>query len=449
VVSASRAFGLDCGFEPAGHVTADGNTARIYNATASGGVHLFCYKGNILQNAESLAAFRQYIGWLQRRTPLVRAALYLPKTAWMLDDSGGSHRRTLAAARELRKRVDCELLDRTTLATPLAHQVRVLAVPEAEFAEPAEIELMRRWASGGGIVVARRPDGQPLLRTPEGSDEPCRMLLAAAPRGTRLLWPKNPGAPPRHFRLELGAANDAAYLCGDWYSSEPAGMFGRPTVGTMRWTGARAGVYLPCDPAADATLVLTVHVTTRSLPGPNRVLLNGSDVGRLDKAGVQTYRFAVPQRLLAGQSAATVVLELKTYHPTDFGSPDSRELGVAVHAVDLIARGADGEPAVATPLVWEVDWSAAAGCIRRIGRGATLSVPTDNLSQFNEAVVAVLRHVERVVPGAPPVAAAVSDVEGIFVTELADGFLYYNAASQPRTADGLTVPARGIAWRAK
>jgi hypothetical protein len=448
VVSASRAFGLDCGFEPAGPVTADGNTARIYNATASGGVHLFCYKGNILQSAESLAAFRQSIGLLQRRRPLVRTALYLPKIAWMLDD-GGSHRRTLAAARELRKRVDCELLDRTTLATPLARQVRVLAVPEAEYAEAAEIEQIRRWVAGGGILVARRQNSQPLLRTPEGSDGPCQALLAACPSEIRVLRPKSPGAPPRHFRLELGAAHDAAYLSGDWYQPEPAGMFGRPAVGTMRWTGARAGLYLPCNPAVDATLVLTVHVTTRSLPGANRVLLGGSEIGRLDKSGVQTYRFAVPRRLLAGQSAATLILEPKTFHPSDFGSGDSRELGVAVHVVELIARGADAEPAVATPLVWEVDWPAAAGCIRRIGQGATLCVPTDNRSQFSEAVVAVLRHVERVVPGAPPVRAAVSDVEGVYVTELADGFLYYNATGQPQTADGLAVPARGIGWRAK
>jgi hypothetical protein len=101
-------------------VTTGGNVARIYNATASGGAHLFCYKGNILQTAESLEAFRRYIGFLQRRTPMVHAALYLPKTTWALNDTGQAQGRSLSAARELRKRVDCELLDHSTLATPLA-----------------------------------------------------------------------------------------------------------------------------------------------------------------------------------------------------------------------------------------------------------------------------------------------------------------------------------------
>ena len=454
VVSASRAFGLDCGFEPAGHVTSDGNVARIYNATASGGMHLFCYKGNILQNAQSLDSFRRYIGFLQRRAPVVHAALYLPKTTWALDDTGVAHGRSLSAARELRKRVDCELLDRTTLATPLAGRVRVLAVTDAEYAEPAEIDLLRGWVEGGGILVARRSDGQPLLRTPEGSDEPCRSLLAAAPDSPPVLRPKSQGRPPRHFRLELGATGDAAYLAGDWYQGERASMFGKPaggmpTAGTMRWTGAHAGLHLPCDPAADATLSLTVHLTTRSLPEVNRVLVNGTEVGRLDKPGPQTYRFAVPQRLLAGQTVAAVALEVKTYHPTDYGSRDPRELGMAVREVQMIAQGADNEPALATPLTWEIDWAAAAKCTRRIGRGATFCVPTGNLSQFSEAVVAVLRQPERVVPGAAAIHPAVSDVEGLFVTELSDGFLYYNASSEPRQADGVVVPARGIAWRAK
>jgi hypothetical protein len=144
-----------------------------------------------------------------------------------------------------------------------------------------------------------------------------------------------------------------------------------------------------------------------------------------------------------------VVLEVKTYHPTDFGSPDLRELGMAVREVQIIAAGADDEPALASPLTWEVDWTAAAKGIRRIGRGATFCVPTENLSQFSEAVVAVLRQPERVVPGVAAIHPAVSDVEGLVVTELSDGFLYYNAATEPQQADGVLVPARGIAWRAK
>jgi hypothetical protein len=354
----------------------------------------------------------------------------------------------LWAARELRKRVDCELLDRSTLATPLGGRIRVLAISDAAYAEPAEIDLLRGWVESGGILVARRSDRQPLLRTPEGSDGPCQSLLADGTGSPPVLRPKSHGGPPRHFRLELGTASDTAYLAGDWHQAEPASMFGQ-SLGTMRWTGARAALNLPCDPTSAATLALTVHLTNHSLPGVNRVLVNGVEVGRIEKPGPQTYRFAVPRRLLAGQTAATIVLEVKTYHPTDFGSTDSRELGMAVREVRIIAAGADNEPALATRLAWDIDWTAAAPCMRRIGRGATFCVPTDNLSQFSEAVVAVLRQPQRVVPGAVAIHAAVSDVEGLFVTELCDGFLYYNASREPQQAEGVVVPARGIAWRAK
>jgi hypothetical protein len=84
-----------------------------------------------------------------------------------------------------------------------------------------------------------------------------------------------------------------------------------------------------------------------------------------------------------------------------------------------------------------------------MGRGATLCVPAGNMSQLSDIVAAVLRHPQRVVPGAPAIDAAISDVEGLFVTELSDGFLYYNATAQPCTPDGIVVPAQGIAWRGK
>jgi hypothetical protein len=122
---------------------------------------------------------------------------------------------------------------------------------------------------------------------------------------------------------------------------------------------------------------------------------------------------------------------------------------MAVHEVHMIAQKADDEPALATPLTWEVDWKAATPSIRHIGRGATFCVPTASPSHFIEAVVAVLRQPERIVPSAAAIHPAVSDVEGLFVTELSDGFLYYNASAEPHQADGVTVPARGIAWRAK
>ena len=184
IVSAGRAYGLDFGFEPASHVTAEGNVARLYNTTASGGIHFFTYKANLLENGAAATAFRRHVSLLQRRAPQVHAALYLPKTAWALD--GGSLHRVLAAAQELRRRVDFEMLDRTTITTPLAKRIRVLAIAEADFAEPEEIENLRHWVEAGGILVARSLPDRPLLRTPDGSDAARNAILATPPANAHL-----------------------------------------------------------------------------------------------------------------------------------------------------------------------------------------------------------------------------------------------------------------------
>ncbi len=184
IVSAGRAHGLDFGFEPAGPVTAEGNVARLYNTTASGGIHFFTYKGNLLDSGAAATAFRRHVSLLQRRTPQVHAALYLPKTAWALDE--GSLHRVLAAAQELRRCVDFEMLDRTTITAPLAKRIRVLAIAEADFAEPEEIENLRQWVEAGGILVARSLPDRPLLRTPEGSDAARNAILATPPANTQL-----------------------------------------------------------------------------------------------------------------------------------------------------------------------------------------------------------------------------------------------------------------------
>jgi hypothetical protein len=446
VVSAARAYGLDFGFEPAGTVSADGNVARIYNTTASGGIHFFAYKGNLLQSQAALDAFHQYASFLQRRSPQVAAALYLPKTTWALDDD--SVHRVLAAARSLRRRVDFELLDRTTITSPLAQRVKVLAIAEAAVAEPGEIESLQRWVDAGGILVARVLRGQPLLRTPEGSDALQKTLLATPPAKVGLLRPAVRGPAPRRFRLAIGGPDDSRYLVGDWHGPEGGGMFPNIPGARMRWTRAKAGCYLPCDPSADASLTLVVHLLPHSLPGVNRVLVNGVAVGALDKTGCQTYRFNVSQSLLAGRPFAHVTLEVRTFLHREHGSSDRRELGIAVSSVEMCRRGADQEPCGPASLAWELDWAEAQACLRRIGKGATLAVPCAEAMPFNEAVVQVLAHPEKLLPGAHAIPLPVGEMDDVYATQLSDGVLYYNASDRVQRVGRLDVPAHGIRWQA-
>jgi hypothetical protein len=447
VVSSARAFGLDFGMEPAGVVSAEGNVARIYNATASGAIHLFLYKGNLLDSAAHLAAFRQYASQLQRRKPQVHVAFYLPKTSWALDPA--SHERSLNAVATLRERIDFELLDRTTFPTPLGQRVKVLAVTDAPYIEPAEAEVMRNWVCHGGILVARTNCGQPFFRTPEGSDAMRDALLAMPSHEERLLRPVVRGIAPRRFRLEIGGPGDATYLDGQWHNAELNGITGGNTKLPMRWTGSRAVVYLPCRPDADATLLLTATLSPFSLPGRNRVLVNGMVVGKLDRAGPHTDRFTIPKKLLAGRSVAEVVFEVRTFLPTEHGQADTRELGLAVGMVQIHSQGADNDPPAVAPLGWKLDWAHAASCTRRIGKGASLVLADVSAAAFGEAIVETLVHPEHLIPGARGVSIPLPVAEGIYATALADGVLYFNRTDQPYASGSALVPAHGIGYQKK
>ena len=441
VVTACRAYGLDIGIEPAGPVTASGNIARIYNASASGAVHLFCYNSNVFQSPDALERFYRCAPMFQRRVAEVPAAVYLSKTSWALDEE--SQGRTFTAVRRLRHSADLEMLDENTLRTPLARKIRVLAVPDAPYAEAADIAALGQWVAEGGILVVGAGPHHRLLTTPEGSTAGCRALLALPPGDTRLVR-MTTESPTRHFRLEIGRPGDDDYLWGDWYTSESWRIL--PDRPGMRWTAARAGIHVPCDPASDATLVLTAGVRRECLAGPNRILVNGTPVGTLDQPGVREHRFAVAKSLLAGRRVAEVVLDVRAEPASTVG--DYRRLGLMAGRIEMFSRGAEAAPPIMPSLVAQVDWSQAATCIRHIGKGATATVPGEP-HQIEAVFFEALTHPEKLGVAGRGAAWPPARVNGVFVTQCADGALYYNANSQAQTVGGVEVPAEGIAWAPK
>lgn len=443
VATAARAFGLDFGFEPASHVSADGNVARIYNATASGAIQLHCYHGNILPDPTSIARFRQYAAFLQRRSPQIHAAVYLPKASWALD--AHSRERGYRIAQALRDRVDFEFLDRATLTTPLATNVKVLAVPCAPYADADEIAAMERWVTAGGILVVQDEGDRPLLRTPDGDDRPGQALLARTTADVRLFSPSVTGPPVRHFRLEIGGNHDSDYLGGQWHTPEHRTPPDSRSGATWRWTGAKAKIDVPCDPTSDATLILAGDLTSASIPGNNEVFVGGKRVGTIDQAGSRSHRFTVSKSVLAGSRVAEVVISVRTFRPSERNPRhDNRELGMMVWSVEMIAAGAEGEPPVVAPINLEVDWAKLAPCIRRIGKGATLAVPCRTDTDFPALVSQTLQHLDRIIPGTPAIELPSPDRDGVYATQCTDGVLYLNTNDTPKTISGLVIPAHGI-----
>ena len=438
VATAARAFGLDFGFEPASHVSADGNVARIYNATASGAIQLHCYQGNVLADTASRTRFRQYLPFLLRRSPQIHAAVYLAKASWALDARSAG--RNLSAAEDVRDRLDVELLDRTTLPTPLASGVKVLAIPEAPYVEAAELAAISEWVKAGGILVTRDQGDRPLLRTVDGNDAQRNALVSSDGLQVEPVRLTVPGPPVRHFRLEVGSSGDADYLGGDWHGPE------RSADSTMRWTGAKPRIDVPCDPDSDATLVLTAQLASPSLAGTNQVFVNGKPVGTINTTDTKIHRFAVPKSVLAGRRVAEVRLSIRTFRPRDHQrGKDSRRLGLNVRAVEMIATGADQQPAVTPALERQIDWSLLKPCIRRIGKGATLTVRCPRDADFSLLVVATLEHPENLIPGARGVVLPSPERDGVYATQCDDGLLYLNTNETPRTIGNLTIPPHGIA----
>jgi hypothetical protein len=438
VATAARAFGLECGFEPASHVTADGNVARIYNATASGAIQLHCYHGNVLADTPSRTRFRQYASFLHRRVPQIHAGVYLAKTSWALD--APSARRNLSAVEDLRDRLDVELLDRATLPTRLGAGVKVLAVPEAPYVEAGELAAISEWVKAGGILVTRDQGERPLLRTIDGSDAGRKALLSSDGLQVEPVRLTVGGPTVRHFRLEIGSNGDADYLGGDWHGPEQNGEH------TMRWTGAQPRIDVPCDPDADATLVLTAQLAGPSLAGKNQVFVNGKLVGTINTTDAKAHRFAVPKTVLAGRQVADVRLSIRTFRPRDHQmGGDTRRLGLNVWAVEMMASGAEEEPAATPALERRVDWSELKPCIRRIGKGATLAVRCSRDADFSLLVVETLERPENLIPGARGVVLPSRERDGIYATQCADGVLYLNTNQTPRLMGGVVVPAHGIA----
>lgn len=447
VATACRAFGTFFGFEPAGEVNEDGVVARIYNATASGARQLHYYSPNILQSDQAMDNFRANAQFLQRRSPVVSAGIYLPKTTWALDPSAIG--RCFEAARTVRDRVDLAFVDRTLVGEAMPAEVRVLAIAAAPWIEQPEARAIERWVEAGHIVVAAPDTDGLLMRTPEGSDTERDALFARPPAGLSLMRVSLAGDPPRRFTLLVGQGDDADYLFGDWFGHEAGGEWPDVPGATKRWSGAKPGVFLPIAADGDAVLTLDACLSGHSVPGPNRVLVNGQPVGEMDRVGCATYSFPVPRAILAGQPVARVTFELKTWRPVDYGMNDRRDLGVALRTIEIAQVGHEWDAADHARVVTSLDADMLiTHCAKRIGQGATVVLPADleALDGLAQAVVLALERPGIFAPGLTGAPVPFAEADGMFVTQTPQGLLLFNSAPVGRTVGGAAVPAKGMAW---
>jgi hypothetical protein len=121
--------------------------------------------------------------------------------------------------------------------------------------------------------------------------------------------------------------DDAAYFSGGWHVVERAG--GRP----FRWTASRAVTLLPSDGARAVSLVMTARPAA-GLPVTLVAEINGVPQPALAMtAGDREYRWAVPAGLWVAGTNEVVFAVSATIRPSDTGTADLRELGLAVSSL--------------------------------------------------------------------------------------------------------------------
>lgn len=140
----------------------------------------------------------------------------------------------------------------------------------------------------------------------------------------------------------MGAVGDSLMIRWGFWQAErfPNGMQGR-------WTTRSARLRLRmAPPAGDAVLSLVASTRLRhpgAGPANLRVICNGYQLEMAAKAGdpasgFETTECVVPQALLGATNE--VEIACAPWRPGDFGSADTRELGVVVHSLAIRAKAA-------------------------------------------------------------------------------------------------------------
>lgn len=189
------------------------------------------------------------------------------------------------------------------------------------------------------------------------------LLANSTIKGVTIYYPEqritapDDSAPPvldmtaaRHWILPLGKNADAPWLRGDWFQREGGNIeFPEVPGATKRWSGARPTILLPLTPGREYSLRVFLSVPPQSLRNgaTHTVKLNGRVIGTLSKSGEQTFQTKVPAALIGDKKLAELSFEINTWKPSEGGaSTDTRDLGIAVRAVEIIAAGSENVPVV-------------------------------------------------------------------------------------------------------
>ena len=174
---------------------------------------------------------------------------------------------------------------------------------------------------------------QPHSRYRDSADVVAEIYQAVVHR-TPASWP---------VRIDIGGPGDDLHILSGFHPAEGRG------ASAYRWTSgpAEVAVYLPGSaPAPDSPVALRVLWSAESIPsgvpgaGTLRVFWDGTPLdGRIAPApeapGHLLWEGTVPPTLLSPLASHRITLDAPVWHPSDYGSRDSRPLGARIFQLDL------------------------------------------------------------------------------------------------------------------
>lgn len=166
VASAGLFRGAAFSFEPAGRVTPDGVTRRIFNAAASGATGLHYYESNILGDARRLDVFRKALPHLRRGRPDIRVGLVYPDVPVLVGDlpmQAFQHHAGL-----LRDGLDLVFLDDLAIRDGALSTVQAVLLCTGTWYRQATLDSLLRFLEGGGYLAAYNVPDIRSLETDEG-----------------------------------------------------------------------------------------------------------------------------------------------------------------------------------------------------------------------------------------------------------------------------------------
>ncbi|MBQ9359070.1 MAG: hypothetical protein IJT95_05960, partial [Abditibacteriota bacterium] len=265
VGSASRFYGCEFGYEPAGPEDENGIVARIYNSTCSGAQHLFDYNANIMETSERINVQQKHLKYLFKGEPIVPIAMLFPNTyADIHKDNRRRHVYEFSEyAGKLRDAFDYDFVDETMLDA--LKKYKILVIVQADILENSTAAKIADFARNGGRVLVLDAG---VFMDPEGTKDPERLLFPRNSKGGAF----GKGSVKRYDTEEalFKAVHDTLPEVG-----EPTYDIVLDGVYVSRLAGDRYMLYNAGD--KEKELLVDYHGTEYNLRAPAHTIMDGHD----------------------------------------------------------------------------------------------------------------------------------------------------------------------------